>query len=54
MKKGNAIFGFTIKKSGETADWHIDLKETGKVAKGLAPEGKKPNGKHISSEAMHD
>ncbi|KAK5171165.1 uncharacterized protein LTR77_004309 [Saxophila tyrrhenica] len=43
VKKGQAIFGFTIKKGGETADWHIDLKESGKVGKGLAPEGKKAN-----------
>jgi hypothetical protein len=45
IKKGNAIFAFTLKKGGETADWHIDLKESGKVAKGSAPEGKKANGK---------
>ena len=45
VKKGNAIFAFTLKKGGETAGWHIDLKESGKVAKGDAPEGKKPNGK---------
>jgi hypothetical protein len=45
IKKGNAIFAFTLKKGGETADWHIDLKESGKVAKGAAPEGKKANGK---------
>lgn len=42
IKKGGAVFGFTLKNgSGETESWHIDLKETGKVAKGL-PE--KPTG----------
>lgn len=51
IKKGGAIFAFTIKNgNGDTADWHIDLKETGQVAKGLAPEGKKPNGKDIFIE----
>ncbi|KAK3723223.1 hypothetical protein LTR37_001946 [Vermiconidia calcicola] len=45
IKKGAAIFAFTLKnKNGETADWYIDLKETGKVVKGAtAPDGKKPN-----------
>ena len=52
VKKGGAIFGFTLKNGGETADWHIDLKESGKVGRGLAPEGKKANGtlKHHSGE----
>jgi hypothetical protein len=46
IKKGGAIFAFTLKNpDGETADWHIDLKESGKVGKGTAPEGKKANGK---------
>ena len=46
IKKGGAIFAFTLKNpDGETADWHIDLKESGKVGKGIAPEGKKANGK---------
>lgn len=48
VKKGNAIFAFTLKKGGETADWHIDLKETGAVSKGAAPEGKKANGEPYS------
>ncbi|KAM3066804.1 hypothetical protein ACMFMG_011873 [Clarireedia jacksonii] len=40
IKQGNAIFAFTLKnKAGETADWHIDLKESGKVGTGL---GEKP------------
>ncbi|GAM83121.1 hypothetical protein ANO11243_011070 [Dothideomycetidae sp. 11243] len=42
IKKGGAIFAFTLKnKGGETDSWFIDLKETGKVGKGTAPEGKK-------------
>ncbi|WPH03266.1 Hypothetical protein R9X50_00614300 [Acrodontium crateriforme] len=42
IKKGGVVFAFTLKnEAGETKDWHIDLKETGKVGKGLAPEGKK-------------
>ncbi|KAI0849289.1 sterol-binding-like protein [Daldinia vernicosa] len=40
IKQGNAIFAFNIKnKAGETESWHIDLKETGTVGKGL---GEKP------------
>ncbi|MCJ1245929.1 hypothetical protein MMC30_003133 [Trapelia coarctata] len=42
VKKGNAIFAFTLKNSqGETDNWYIDLKDKGVVAKGEAPEGKK-------------
>jgi len=52
VKKGNAIFGFTLKKGGETADWNIDLKESGKVTKGLAPEGKTPNGKCLYTDPI--
>lgn len=45
IKKGGAIFAFTLKnEQGEQESWHIDLKETGTVGKGLAPEGKKPGG----------
>jgi len=45
IKKGGAIFAFTLKNAdGEQKDWYIDLKETGKVGKGLAPEGKKSSG----------
>ncbi|KAI5803345.1 SCP2 sterol-binding domain-containing protein [Peziza echinospora] len=41
---GKAIFGFTLTNaSGATADYHIDLKTTGTVGKGLAPEGQKPD-----------
>jgi putative sterol carrier protein len=42
IKQGGAIFGFTLKNSGKEESWHLDLKETGTVGKGLAPEGKKP------------
>jgi hypothetical protein len=49
IKKGGAIFAFTLKNSdGGTADWHIDLKESGTVGSGAAPEGKKANGKHTT------
>ena len=45
IKKGNAIFAFTLKnKEGQTDSWYIDLKEKGAVAKGDAPEGKKADG----------
>ncbi|KAF2857100.1 sterol-binding-like protein [Piedraia hortae CBS 480.64] len=43
IKKGGAIFSFQLKNpQGETKDWYIDLKESGKVGQGSAPEGKKP------------
>ncbi|KAI9682215.1 MAG: hypothetical protein M1817_000269 [Caeruleum heppii] len=42
IKKGGAVFAFTLKNSsGETDSWYIDLKEKGVVGKGAAPEGKK-------------
>ena len=45
MKKGNAIFSFTLKnKEGQSDSWHIDLKDKGVVAKGEAPDGKKADG----------
>jgi hypothetical protein len=51
IKQGNAVFAFTLKNSvGETESWHIDLKNTGKVAKGL---GEKPNGTYPPSHAFH-
>ena len=35
MKKGNAVFAFTLKnKGGLTESWHIDLKQKGEVCKG--------------------
>ncbi|KAJ4365456.1 hypothetical protein N0V95_000391 [Ascochyta clinopodiicola] len=42
IKSGNGIFGFTLKNAGKEESWHIDLKETGTVGRGVAPEGKKP------------
>lgn len=42
IKKGNAIFAFTLKnQQGTTESWHLDLKEKGEVAKGEAPAGGK-------------
>ncbi|TPX13277.1 uncharacterized protein E0L32_006250 [Thyridium curvatum] len=41
IKQGNAVFAFTLKNGGgETESWTIDLKNSGKVSKGI--EGK-PN-----------
>ena len=35
MKKGAAIFAFTLKNTaGETDNWYIDLKDTGEVKRG--------------------
>lgn len=31
-----------MKNAGKEESWHIDLKETGTVGRGVAPEGKKP------------
>ncbi|POR31434.1 Fatty acid-binding protein [Tolypocladium paradoxum] len=40
IKQANAVFAFTLKnKAGETESWHIDLKDSGKVATGA---GAKP------------
>lgn len=45
IKQGNALFAFTLKNAaGETADWHIDLKNEGKAGSGL---GNKPTGKPL-------
>ncbi|KAF2258417.1 sterol-binding-like protein [Lojkania enalia] len=43
IKKGGAIFAFQLKNGEEAESWYIDLKETGTVGKGDAPEGKKAN-----------
>ena len=44
LKKGKAIFAFTLtNKAKETESWYLDLKTTGTVGKGLAPEGAKPD-----------
>lgn len=41
IKQGNGVFAFTLKnKSGESESWHVDLKETGRVGKGVG----KPTG----------
>lgn len=53
VKKGGAIFAFTLKNDqGEQKDWHIDLKESGTVGKGTAPDGKKPGGEYTSSISL--
>lgn len=45
MKKGGAVFAFAIKnEAGDTESWYIDLKKTGTVGKGGAPEGGKADG----------
>jgi len=45
IKKGGAVFAFTLKNgSGAQESWFIDLKETGTVGKGTAPDGKKSDG----------
>jgi len=45
IKNAAAIFAFTLKNdAGKEESWFIDLKQTGTVGKGLAPEGKKPDG----------
>ncbi|ROV96248.1 hypothetical protein VMCG_07707 [Cytospora schulzeri] len=41
IKQGNGVYAFTLKNTaGETESWHIDLKNEGKVSKGL---GEKPD-----------
>lgn len=43
IKQGNGIYAFTLKNSaGETDSWHIDLKNEGKVNKGV---GEKADGR---------
>ncbi|EXJ66392.1 uncharacterized protein A1O5_10544 [Cladophialophora psammophila CBS 110553] len=45
VKQGKAIFAFKLtNSSGKEEAWYIDLKDTGKVGKGEAPEGKKADG----------
>ncbi|KAF2189268.1 putative lipid transfer protein [Zopfia rhizophila CBS 207.26] len=43
IKKGQAIFAFQLKNGDKQESWHIDLKETGTVGRGDAPDGKKAN-----------
>ncbi|RGP64991.1 fatty acid-binding [Fusarium longipes] len=48
IKQGNGVYAFTLKNAGgEEASWHIDLKETGKVATGT---GEKPDVTLVLSE----
>ncbi|KAF2454702.1 SCP2 sterol-binding domain-containing protein [Lineolata rhizophorae] len=43
IKKGGAIFAFTLKnKEGKQESWYVDLKKSGAVGSGTAPEGEKP------------
>ncbi|KAI9699900.1 MAG: hypothetical protein M1820_006962 [Bogoriella megaspora] len=43
IKKGGAIFAFTLKNAGKEDSWYIDLKEKGEVGKGASPPGGKAN-----------
>ncbi len=46
IKQGGAVFSFKLTNSSKKEEaWYIDLKETGKVGKGEAPESKKADGK---------
>lgn len=46
MKHGAAIFSFNLTNSGgQEKAWYIDLKESGSVGIGVAPAGKKANGR---------
>jgi len=52
VKQGKAVFAFTLKNgSGDSESWFIDLKESGKVGKGVAPEGKKADVTLLLSDA---
>jgi putative sterol carrier protein len=52
IKKGNGIFAFELKNTaGAKETWHIDLKHSGAVGKGPAPEGKKPSVTLVLSDA---
>jgi putative sterol carrier protein len=51
IKNGKAIFAFTLKnKDGAQETWYLDLKETGTVGKGPAPEGKKATATLVLSD----
>ncbi|KAL2432438.1 hypothetical protein ABEF95_010877 [Exophiala dermatitidis] len=42
IKQGGAVFAFKLTNDkGQEETWHLDLKESGKVGKGEAPQGKK-------------
>ena len=44
IKQGDAVFSFVLKNtSGNTESWYIDLKREGKVGRGEAPAGTKPD-----------
>lgn len=46
---GKGIYAFTLKNAaGETDSWHLDLKNEGKVGKGV---GEKPDGKSSRAAA---
>ncbi|KAF7446768.1 sterol carrier protein [Pyrenophora tritici-repentis] len=51
IKQANAIFAFTLKNNGAQETWYIDLKETGTVGKGAAPDGKTPDVTLITNDA---
>ncbi|KAF2231663.1 sterol-binding-like protein [Viridothelium virens] len=51
IKKGGAIFAFTLKNNGQEESWYIDLKEKGVVGKGAAPPGGKANVTLVLSDA---
>lgn len=45
IKQGGAVFAFKLTNDkGQEETWHLDLKESGKVSKGEAPQGKKADG----------
>ncbi|KAK8211322.1 hypothetical protein M8818_003289 [Zalaria obscura] len=40
IKKGGAVFAFTLKNAdGKQESWYVDLKSSGTVGRGTAPEG---------------
>ena len=52
IKKGGAIFAFTLKNSkGESKDWHVDLKEGGKVGNGLCMNMLSSGSRTVRSES---
>ncbi|OQN96838.1 hypothetical protein B0A48_17398 [Cryoendolithus antarcticus] len=52
IKKGGAIFAFTLKNpAGEQKEWYIDLKKSGTLGKGSAPEGEKADVTMVLSDA---
>jgi hypothetical protein len=53
MKQGQSIFGFKLKNAeGKEQSWYIDLKESGTVGKGEAPEGKKADRMYFRNEGL--